>query len=168
MRDGYHLCPQFCRCCQIRLKDPARRVLTGNTYNVHVDERCVCSKKCDCHKTQPQVLSECSEMVSCLLWEQVAEVRFLPLGQGSEGSNPLPPDNSRGREKKMKFPPDWYIRRSLKDRELADIPEVLRLMRLSCWNGFTFGALARQVTVAHGEARDAIMRMTDGSLAEMD
>jgi hypothetical protein len=68
----------------------------------------------------------------------------------------------------MKFPPDWYIRRSLKDQELADIPEVLRLMRLSYWNGFTFGALERQVTVAHGEARDAIMRMTDGSLAEMD
>lgn len=51
---------------------------------------------------------------------------------------------------------DRRLRRKREESGLPDLPEIRRLMRLSWWNGFTFGALERQVRAAHKEAFKAL------------
>jgi hypothetical protein len=51
---------------------------------------------------------------------------------------------------------DWRLRHLRKRYGLPDIPEVRKLMRLSWWNGFTFGALERQVSAADEVAKQAL------------
>jgi hypothetical protein len=51
---------------------------------------------------------------------------------------------------------DWSLRKARRD--LPDIPEVRRFIRL-CWlDGFTSGALERRVAAARTEAFEAISR----------
>lgn len=54
------------------------------------------------------------------------------------------------------FASSWRLRRISRKYGLPDLPEVRKLMRLSWWNGFTFGAFEYRVTAAREEALDAI------------
>lgn len=53
---------------------------------------------------------------------------------------------------------DWRLRAVRKKTGLPDLPEVRALMRISWWNGFTFGALEHRVTAARREALNAVAR----------
>jgi hypothetical protein len=54
---------------------------------------------------------------------------------------------------------DWRLTRLRRKHALPDLPEVRRLFRLSWLNGFTFGAMGRQVGVARAEALAAIAKV---------
>jgi hypothetical protein len=60
------------------------------------------------------------------------------------------------RRRPMTFLLDWRLRQRLAKYDLPDLPEVRRLMRLSYWNGFTFGALKPRVAAAGEEALRAV------------
>lgn len=50
-KNGYHLCPQFCRCCTFRKGDENPDAPWGfSMINFHWEEKCVCNRKCGCHK----------------------------------------------------------------------------------------------------------------------
>ena len=53
---------------------------------------------------------------------------------------------------------DRRMRGALRESGLLGVPEVRRMMRLAWLNGFTFGALERQLSQARQEAIEAIAR----------
>jgi len=65
----------------------------------------------------------------------------------------------------MKRLMDWRLARLRREHALPDLPEVRRLLRLSWLNGFTFGAMERQVALASAEALTAIAKVAAQSAA---
>jgi hypothetical protein len=53
---------------------------------------------------------------------------------------------------------DWRLRRALQRSGLPDLPEVRKFMRMSYWNGFTFGSLQSRMPAARAEALIAVAR----------
>ena len=58
---------------------------------------------------------------------------------------------------------DRRLSRLRRKHGLPDLPEVRRFLRLSWLNGFTFGAMERQVREAKAEALAAIAKMAPGT-----